>query len=411
MVPGADIHIYEAGRRPLAKLALTGGGRCNLTNTFEEVTDLRRVYPRGSVFMKRGLKEFGPDDVTAWFRGRGVRLKVEDGGRVFPVSDDAREVVDTLLEAVSGASIACGKRISAGDLPEDGPVVVTTGGGGGMEVLRGLPVNIVPPVPSLFSFNIEDVGSMAAPSAEKSSGGSILPPGGSKPGPVAEKSSRSGMLPPGANASGAPAVSSLMGISVDAELSIPGTEFHSGGALLITDWGFSGPAVLRLSSYAARYLAQNAYRAPLCVNWTALPPEEIRDVLASLRNGEARRQVKSSRPFGLPGRLWEYLVLRSGTEPACNWASLGNKGLEALAAVLAGDNYRISGKTRFRDEFVTCGGVALDSVNLSSLECRGRKGLFFAGEVLDIDAVTGGFNLQAAWTTAYMAAKTIASYL
>lgn len=368
MVPGADIRIYEAGPRPLAKLALTGGGRCNLSNTFEEVSDLRRFYPRGSVFMKRALQEFGPEDTARWFRDRGVRLKVEDGGRVFPVSDDALEIVDTLLNAVSGASIACGRRLSPGNLPEDGILVITTGGGGGMELLRGLPVNIVPPVPSLFSFNI-------------------------------------------GQSSESPSLKELMGISVDAGLSIPGTEFRSEGALLITDWGFSGPAALRLSSYAARHLAQSSYRAPLSVNWTALPADEVRRTLVGIRDAEARRQVKSSRPFGLPGRLWEYLVLRSGIDASCNWASLGNKGIEALSAVLTGDSYNISGKTRFRDEFVTCGGVALDSVNLSSLECRQRKGLFFAGEVLDIDAVTGGFNLQAAWSTAYMAAKTIASSL
>ena len=282
-----------------------------------------------------------------------------------------------------------------------------------MEVLRGLPVDVVPPVPSLFSFNIEaDAGgSMAAPSAEKCSGGRMLPSGRSKPVPVAEKSSGGRMLPPGETVPTGRPIKELMGISVEAELSIPGTEFRSGGALLITDWGFSGPAALRLSSYAARHLAQSSYKSPLSVNWTALPPETVRRTLVELRGSEARRQVKSSHPFGLPGRLWEYLVLRSGVDPSCNWASLGNRGLDALTAVLSGDSYYISGKTRFRDEFVTCGGVALDSVNLSSLECRRRKGLFFAGEVLDIDAVTGGFNLQAAWTTAYMAAKTIASYL
>lgn len=367
MVPGAGIRIFEAAGRPLAKLALTGGGRCNLTNSFASVKDLRHVYPRGAVFMKRALKEFGPEDTMEWFSSRGVRLVTQPDERVFPASGDAMEIVHTLLSAMDGVEILCGRRLSADDIPSGGPVVVTTGGGRGMELLRGLPVRIEPPVPSLFSFTL-DRGSAAG-------------------------------------------LCSLMGVSADAEISIPGTDFRSRGPLLITDWGLSGPAVLRLSSHAARHLARCSYRAPLSVNWTALPPEEVRRTLAEMRVSQARRRVGSVHPFGLPARLWEYLASRAGTDPLCNWASLGNRGLESLAAVLSADNYAISGKTRFKDEFVTCGGVGLDSVNISTLECRQRKGLFFAGEVLDIDAVTGGFNLQAAWTTAYMAAKSTASSL
>ena len=348
----------------MAKLALTGGGRCNISNSFEIVRSLDEVYPRGASLMKRALAEYSPEDVLEWFRGKGVSFVKEDGGRYFPASQDAGEIVQALLEALQGVEIACNQKIEA--LPDADAVVVCTGGGAGMDLLKGLPLETVPPVPSLFTFNISD----------RAAGG------------------KSGIC-------------SLMGLSVTAALSIPGSKFRSEGELLITDWGFSGPATLRLSSYAARHLASLNYNSPLQVRWMALSEEELHSTLQSLKASNPRKLVKSVHPEGIPARLWEYLLQRSGIPEERSWAELGQKGINKLVQTLICDPYFIHGKNRFREEFVTCGGVSLSSVNLKTLECKQKEGLYFAGEVLDVDAVTGGFNLQAAWSTAHLVAKSI----
>ena len=363
-LPGADIRIAEAGPKPMAKLGLTGGGRCNISNSFENVRSLDEVYPRGASLMKRALAEYSSADTLDWFRGRGVSFIKEDGGRYFPASQDAGEVVQTLLAALKGVDIICNNRIDI--LPDADATVVCAGGGVGMEILKNLPLEIVPPAPSLFTFNISDT------------------PAGGK--------SR---------------ICELMGLSVSATLCIPGTRFRSEGELLITDWGFSGPATLRLSSYAARLLADLSYNSALNVRWTTLSEEELHAFIDSCRVLNPRKLVKSLHPDGIPARLWEYLAARSGITAERIWGELGQKGINKLVQTLLCDTYYIHGKNRFKDEFVTCGGVSLSSVNLKTLECKQREGLYFAGEVLDVDAVTGGFNLQAAWSTAHMVAKSI----
>jgi predicted Rossmann fold flavoprotein len=365
-LPGADIRILEAGPKPLAKLALTGGGRCNITNTFESVRSLDEVYPRGANLMKRALADFSWRDTLDWFERRGVRFVTEDGGRVFPASQDAGEIVRVLLKALEGVSIECGNRITA--LPEADSVVVTTGGAAGMEILGNLPVDLVPPVPSLFSFNISDT-----------------PQGGRSE------------------------ITALMGMSQDVTLCIPSTKLRSEGALLITDWGFSGPAALRLSSYGARYLAEHGYASPVSVRWIAGSETETASALAGLKAANTKKLVRSVHPEGVQARLWEHIIARSGLRADISWGELGSKGLNHLVQTLLCDTYYIHGKTRFRDEFVTCGGVSLSSINAKTLECKRHPGLYFAGEVLDVDAVTGGFNLQAAWSTAHLAAKSIIS--
>ena len=201
----------------------------------------------------------------------------------------------------------------------------------------------------------------------------------------------------------------LMGLVVEATVSLPGTPFKADGPLLITDWGLSGPAVLKLSSYAARHLHDAGYQAPLSVNWLSLSESETRALLEELSVANPRKQVSNTPPEGLQARLWNYLTVKSGLRPDIRWAELGSKGLNKLVNMLTQDIYAIAGKTKFRDEFVTCGGVALSNLNPATLECKQYPGLYFAGEVLDIDAITGGFNLQAAWTTGYVAAQSIAS--
>lgn len=364
-LPGADIRIVEAGSHPLSKLALTGGGRCNITNGFSCVESLGDVYPRGERLMKRALNAFSPKDTLEWFGAYGIRFVAEDGGRIFPASGDAMQVVNALLAALDGVKIECNCRLK--ELPQDADcMVVATGGGRGMEILAGLPVEIETPVPSLFTFNISDSAS-----------------------------------------GGRSAITALMGLSVPAWLSIPGTKFRSEGPLLITDWGFSGPAALKLSSFAARYLAEHGYNSELHVRWMNGSEEMIREVLSGLKSANPRKLLSSVHPDIIPSRLWTHLLGRAGLRDSMTWGETGSGIINKLARILLCDIYYIHGKASFREEFVTCGGVSLKSIDLNTLECRQRPGLYFAGEVLDVDAVTGGFNLQAAWSTAYMAAKSI----
>jgi predicted Rossmann fold flavoprotein len=256
---------------------------------------------------------------------------------------------------------------STGHLLVDGEpydaVVVTTGGAPkGLPMLDGLDLEWVPTVPSLFTFTIRDEG-----------------------------------------------LRSLMGLVVDATVSIPGTAFKADGPLLITDWGLSGPAVLKLSSYAARHLHATGYRAPLSVNWLARNEARAREILQETAADNPRKQVSNTPIAGLQARLWNHLKAKAGLRPDIRWAELGSKGLNKLVNVLTQDAYEIAGKTKFREEFVTCGGVALVNLDPATLESKRHPGLYFAGEVLDIDAITGGFNLQAAWTTAFTVARAIAS--
>lgn len=396
----ADVTVYEAGRRPMAKLAVTGGGRCNITNTFEGVGSLAKVYPRGDKFMKRALKRFGPDGLLRWFEAEGVRFVAQPDGCVFPESQDAMQIVRTLEKLMrrSGVRLVCGRRcvriapvsaclseespesvhggaasVSAGGFVlefsdgcrETADKVVLTAGGSSSAFLRTLlpdTVEIVPTVPSLFTFRIADEGLRA-----------------------------------------------LMGTVVGSvSLSIAGTAFRSEGTLLITDWGLSGPATLKLSSYAARYLSEHEYSAPLLVNWTGMTESGAREWISEAALSNPRRQLGGIHPSGLTARLWEHLLRRAGLKSEARWSDLAGRAVNRLAAVMTADQYRIIGRAAFKEEFVTCGGVSLSSVDLGTLECRSVPGLYCAGEVLDIDAVTGGFNLQAAWSCAYLVACALA---
>jgi len=250
-------------------------------------------------------------------------------------------------------------------LDEYDAVVVTTGGSPrpeGLKMLDGLDLETVSPVPSLFSFNI--------PSS-----------------PVRE----------------------LMGTVVNnASASLAGTKFKASGPLLITHWGMSGPAILKLSSYAARHLAENGYEATLLVNWMGTDNEqEIRAKMHGFAASSGQKMVANSHPEEIPSRLWSYLISKAGIRPDIRWAEIGSKGINKLINTLGSDEYQIRGKSRFKDEFVTCGGVSLNSINNKTLECKKHPGLYFAGEVLDVDAITGGFNLQAAWSTGFLAALSI----
>ncbi len=392
--PEYRVDVYEAGPKALAKVAVTGGGRCNLTNSFEGIRSLAEAYPRGERLMKRLLKRFSQEDAWRWFESAGVPLVLQEDHCVFPQSQDAMDIVRALLRRMEGANLQLRtpvRRIetpdqvggdgndpigggdgnvmpgSTGHLLVDGEpydaVVVTTGGAPkGLPMLDGLDLEWVPTVPSLFTFTVRDEG-----------------------------------------------LRSLMGLVVDASVSIPGTAFKADGPLLITDWGLSGPAVLKLSAYAARHLHDTGYKAPLSVNWLSYNEAEAREILLETAAGNPRKQVSNTPVAGLQARLWNHLNAKAGLRPDIRWAELGSKGLNKLVNTLTQDSYEMAGKTKFREEFVTCGGVALGNLDPATLESRRHPGLYFAGEVLDIDAITGGFNLQAAWTTAYTVARSIAS--
>ena len=369
MVPQMEVTILERGQRVLAKVEVSGGGRCNCTNSFDGVGDLSQVYPRGHRLLKRLFRQFDYHDAYTWFERYGVRLTTQDDGCVFPASQDSHTIINCFLGEARrhDIKICTGVKVEAlADLSEYDYVAVCTGGSPRTEGLRWLVDaghEIVPPVPSLFTLSIADE-----------------------------------------------ALTALMGTVVEqAQAMIPGTKLRADGPLLITHWGVSGPAILRLSSYAARHLAEAGYKVPLSIKWTGLREPEVLSALQAVIAQNPQKQLQSVRPCRLPTRLWDYLLQKTLGERATNrWQNLNQKELNRLANVLTNDSYLTAGRAAFRDEFVTCGGIALTSVNPATLESRHVPNLYFAGEVLDIDGVTGGFNFQAAWTTAYAVALAIA---
>lgn len=369
MMPEMDVSIFERSKRVLAKVEISGGGRCNCTNSFASVKDLKLVYPRGHQLMKRLFKVFDYHDAYDWFEHHGVPLVTQDDDCVFPMSQDSHTIIQCFMREARkhDVHIFTEKRIeSLEELEVFDYVAITTGGSPRREGLRWLEssgVKIVSPVPSLFTFNVNDEG-----------------------------------------------LRSLMGTVIEnASVMIPATKMKANGALLITHWGMSGPAILKLSSYAARLLHENDYRLPIAVNWTGRQSAEVMEEFMKCMVENAQKQLTNFRPFDLPGRLWNYLLEKSLSARCTNrWGNINQKELNRLANVLCNDVYQIEGRAAFKDEFVTCGGISLESVHPQTLECKTRPRLYFAGEILDIDGITGGFNFQAAWTTAYVVAQAIA---
>lgn len=415
--PDAAVTVFEAGPKALAKVAVTGGGRCNFTNTFALIRRLEEAYPRGAQLMKRALRVFSQDDAMAWFEAEGVPYVVQEDQCVFPASQDAMQIVRTLerLMRQLGVVLRCRERVESLSREENGylvnvpsgqemfdSVVVTTGGGA-LKLLEPLGLAIEKPVPSLFTLKVDDAS-----------------------------------------------LRSLMGLVVpDAALALAGTPFRSRGALLLTDWGVSGPATLKLSSYAARWLSSSAYQGTLLVNWLSwseaqarafissstasfpkklvlnVPPASgpIPPVISSYGLSSSSQLPSSSRlsssdgssswagdtSFSMQQRLWRHLVAKAGLREDMMWSELGSKGINRLVNILVSDEYPVTGRCHFKSEFVTCGGVSLSEVSLGTLECKRYPGLYFAGEVLDVDAITGGFNLQAAWSMAMVVASSLSS--
>ena len=372
MCPEMEVTIFEKSKRVLAKVEVSGGGRCNCTNSFAAVSDLSQVYPRGHRLLKRLFKTFDYRDAYDWFERHGVRLTTQPDECVFPMSQDSHTIINCFLAEARRhhIEIVTGQKItSLNDLAHFDFIAVTTGGmpkSGEFLIPQsddtsGDPA-VISPVPSLFTFSIDDA-----------------------------------------------ALRALMGTVVDdATVMIPGTGFKASGPLLVTHWGMSGPAILRLSSYAARELHDHHYQMPLAVNWTSRKDPDILQELQTIISRHPQKQIATIRPFDLPSRLWAYLAEKTLGERARNrWQNLNKKELNRLVNALCNDSYQIAGRAAFKDEFVTCGGISLSAVNPHTLESKTLPNVFFAGEVLDIDGVTGGFNFQAAWTTAYTVAKSL----
>lgn len=379
--PGASVIIYEKSPKLLSKVKVSGGGRCNVTNGCTSIPKLCEAYPRGGKSMKKLFSVFSTNHAMQWFESRGVKLVVQDDGCVFPVSQNSQTIIDCFLREARrlGITIKTGRGIKSiiskednleiGFLYEDAPsetfdkVIVATGGSpkrSGLYWLETLHHQIEEPVPSLFSFNMPNES-----------------------------------------------ITQLMGIVIEnALVNIQATKIKAQGPLLVTHWGMSGPAILKLSSFGARILNQANYNFTIQVNWVNEPNnEEVMRKLNEIVSENGLKQLANFRPFALPERLWSFLLEKTNLPPTKKWNELGLKGLNKLIDLLTNDVYRVEGKSTFKEEFVTCGGVSLQSVDLNTMQSKVVKNLYFAGEILDIDAITGGYNLQAAWTTGYIAGK------
>jgi predicted Rossmann fold flavoprotein len=377
------VTVLEKGRDVLQKVGISGGGRCNVTHDCRDPRALVRYYPRGERELRGMFARFAAQDTIDWFTGRGIALKTEDDGRMFPVTDDSATVIGALVDAARNAGVTIQTKRQArgaervgdgfrvhlddGDSLDADQLLITTGGmrgGGGREMIEGFGHGIVEPVPSLFTFHIDD-------------------------GRLAE----------------------LAGLSVPAaEVRVEGHKsLVNRGPVLITHWGLSGPGVLKLSALGARALAECDYQFTLLVNWV---PEVTAEALAGLlqeaRDRQPRKHVAATPLVALPRRLWERLVSGAGIPDDRVWTELRRDEARALVAQLIAGHYPVHGKSLNKDEFVTCGGVPLREVDLRRMESRKVPGLFMAGEVLDIDGVTGGFNLQAAWTGGWIAGGAVA---
>ena len=374
--PLAKVILLEKGAHVLTKVRISGGGRCNVTHSCFDPKKLATHYPRGGKELLGPFHKFQPKNTIEWFERHGVPLKTEADGRMFPQTDASISIVNALRDAAQALGVEVrtncapttivatpeGFKISTseGQLFIGDKILLACGSSpAGYEWAKQMGHSIVPPVPSLFTFAVPD---------ERLKG--------------------------------------LAGISLDnVEVGIAGTALAQKGAILVTHWGLSGPAILKLSAWGARILHEKGYAAELKINWVGIPEEMVFEHLQQFKSANLKKQISSHAPLGLPLRLWERLASNSLGPKDMRWADASNMQMRKLSKQLSNDSYIMRGKSTFKDEFVTCGGVKLDEVNFKTMESRIQPGLFFAGEILDIDGVTGGFNFQNAWTTSYLAGQ------
>lgn len=383
--PALSVTIFEKSDKLLSKVKVSGGGRCNVTTSCSNISDLVTHYPRGGRQLKKCFNQFGPLDTVKWFEQRGVSLKTEPDGRMFPKSNSSQTVIDCLMNEVQRLGIKISKQTSIQGIQKTGEefrlelgkgefisaqrIIITTGGSPKAEAyawLKNLGHTIVTPVPSLFTFNI--------PSE---------------------------------------AITALMGVVANpVSVRIQGQKLQSEGPLLITHWGMSGPAILKLSAFGARILHDLNYTFQAQINWLNIQSENAaRELLVAHRQKHPEQQIGNSNPAALSSRLWLFLVEKAEIKSDTRWSDVQGKPMNKLLNILTNDSYSAKGKTTFKEEFVTCGGVSLDSINLQTMESSKCQGMYFAGEVMDIDGVTGGFNFQAAWTTGFIAGCACAASL
>jgi predicted Rossmann fold flavoprotein len=401
--PALRIAILEQGKQVLGKVKVSGGGRCNVTHSPAAPEVFARNYPRGSRELIGPFYRHGSSDVMAFFESLGVSLKTEADGRVFPVTNNSQTIIDHLLSETSRLGIEIHTQSKLLELKPPDPEcdhweLQTTSGamkarrillasGSSKKVwdmLSGLGHTIVSPVPSLFTFNVTDSRLQGLQGLSCEVKLEIFPD-----------------IPEGQNE-----------IGIYYRRAKKAKQLQSEGPLLITHWGLSGPAVLKLSAMAARFLEKTHYRFVLRINWVPqYHADGMRSFLEGVKQADAAQRVEKSRAVALPGRLWRRLVEASGITPETRWAELNRETLQLLCKQLTAGEFRIHGKSTFKEEFVTAGGVSLKQLNFKRFESKIHPGLFLAGEVLDIDAVTGGFNFQNAWTGAYLAAQGIVESL
>jgi predicted Rossmann fold flavoprotein len=373
--PGNNIIILEKGNTVLSKVKISGGGRCNLTNSCTDPAELIKYYPRGGKELLSPFHKFNSKDTVDWFERHGVKLKTEPDGRIFPISDDSQTIVDCLVDTVQKVGIKVLKQTGVTSMRKDpqgdwiiansgkelhaNAIIICSGSSSSVwKMIESVGHTIEPPVPSLFTFNIKDKR-----------------------------------------------INGIPGVSVhDAEIKIEGTILKSSGPLLVTHWGMSGPGILKLSAWGARELHKMDYMFKLVINWLpGMNQESAKEKLNQIKNNNLTRSIYSFSPFGFPIRLWERLLEYTELNKDLKWNNVSGTLINNLASELTQSSFNVSGKSTFKEEFVTCGGVRLNEINFKTMESKLYKGLFFAGEVIDIDAVTGGFNFQAVWTTGWIA--------
>ncbi|MDB5190944.1 MAG: NAD(P)/FAD-dependent oxidoreductase [Segetibacter sp.] len=380
--PSLQVTIVEKSSKLLSKVRVSGGGRCNVTHACFEIAPLVKRYPRGTKFLKKTFHQFNTVHTVEWFEQRGVKLKTEEDGRMFSITNSSQTIIDCLLKEANkfGVDVLLNRDVkqieNAGagfklrfanseELKADS-VVVATGGfpkSSMFDWFKALGHTIEEPVPSLFTFNMPN-------------------------NPITQ----------------------LMGVSVEhAKVKVIGTKLEDEGPLLITHWGMSGPAILKLSAWGARELANKNYHFTMTVNWTgSFNEQSVRERWPQIRQQHNLQKISNRNPFNLPARLWNYLLQQSDVAEDIRWADLGAKEQNKLIKNLVAQEFEVKGKTTFKEEFVTCGGIKLSEVDANTMQSKLVPNLYFAGEVMDVDGVTGGFNFQHAWTSGWIAAKAVA---
>jgi predicted Rossmann fold flavoprotein len=375
--PSLKVAILERGSEVLNKVRISGGGRCNVTHACFEPNELVKFYPRGEKELRGPFHQFCSGDTVEWFEKHGVELKIEADGRMFPVSNSSQTIIDCFINATKklGISVLTNQSVQS-IFKKDGlwkvetqsetylseKLILATGSNPKVwEMLQNFGHAVVSPVPSLFTFNIKD-----------------------------------------------PRITALPGVSALVSVKVIGTKLESSGPLLITHWGMSGPAILKLSAWGARILFEKNYQFSIAINWlNDIDSDDAEKILKELKLEHAKKAVSKKSPFELTNRLWESLVMASGIDTETKWADLSKNHLQNLSNQLTNSVFQVNGKSTFKEEFVTAGGIDLKEINFKTMESKLHENLYFAGEIVNIDAVTGGYNFQNAWTSGFIVANSI----